>query len=314
VVEILDPAQPKVAVFARQAAPLTGASFTTAHPGSAQYVVAGLAPGIYRVMFGGATLVRTATVVAGDGTLSFVSGSGAISIQGAPAPRPPARQAVILPDAAPVAQAERVESPASCSAEALAPYVADTAHHTIRGISGGEVTTVAGNGLPGFSGDGGPATEARLNAPAAVALDAAGNLYIADTHNHRIRRVSNGVITTIAGDGRPGFRGDGGPAAEAALNLPGGVAADLAGNLYIADSGNHRVRRIIGGTIETVAGSGAVGSSGDGGPASDASLLLPAGVWLDADGALYIADNRGERIRRVSGGVISALPRPCRAQ
>jgi Heparinase II C-terminal domain/NHL repeat len=323
VVEILDPGQPKVAVFARQAAPLTGASFTTGHTGSAQYVVAGLAPGMYRVMLGGATLVRAATVAAGDGTLSFVSGSGAISIQGAPAPRPPVRQAGLLVNTAPVAEASRAVPEGSCSAHTLVPpavdrdgnlYVADTARHAIRRISNGEVTTVAGNGFPGYSGDGGPATEARLNAPAAVAVDAAGNLYIADTQNHLIRRVANGVITTVAGAGRPGFSGDGGPAAEAALNLPGGIAADLAGNLYIADSGNHRVRRVSGGAIETVAGSGAVGPDGDGGPASDASLLLPAGVWLDAEGALHIADNRGERIRRVAGGVISALPRPCRAQ
>jgi DNA-binding beta-propeller fold protein YncE len=170
----------------------------------------------------------------------------------------------------------------------------------------GESRAVAGNGLPGFSGDGGRATEARLNGPSGVAVDGAGVVYIADTGNHRIRRVAGGKITTVAGAGSPGFGGDGGPALAAALNLPTGVAVDGAGSLYIADSGNHRIRRVAGGVIDTVVGTGAVGPGGDGGPAMDAALLLPAGVWLDALGRLYVADSKGARVRKVEGGLIGS--------
>jgi sugar lactone lactonase YvrE len=109
----------------------------------------------------------------------------------------------------------------------------------------GTITTVAGNGTPGFSGDGGPATNASLFNPSGVAVDAAGNLYIADTTNSRVRKVStSGTITTVAGNGTPGFSGDGGPATNASLVYPSGVAVDAAGNLYIADSQNNRVRKV----------------------------------------------------------------------
>src|SRR5437773_2649081 len=170
-------------------------------------------------------------------------------------------------------------------------------------LPGGAITTYAGRD---FSGDGGPATAARLLAPAGVALDPAGNLYIADTADHRIRKVTpGGTISTYAGSGSCGFSGDGGPATAAQLSVPVGVALDPAGNLYIADHDNGRIRKVTsGGTISTYAGSGSRGLSGDGGPATAAQLSSPHGVALDTAGNLYIADSN--RIRKVTpGGTIS---------
>ena len=195
-------------------------------------------------------------------------------------------------------------------------YIADYWNHRIRKVdAAGTITTVAGNGTRGFGGDGGPAVAAQLNRPAGVALDGAGNLYIADLGNHRIRKVgSAGVISTVAGDGTGGYRGDGGPATAARLYLPAGVALDGAGNLYIADYWNHRIRRVdAAGVITTVAGAGSTGESGggfggDGGPATAAQLNRPTGVALDGAGNLYIADLRNDRIRKVdSAGVISTV-------
>jgi uncharacterized protein (TIGR03437 family) len=177
----------------------------------------------------------------------------------------------------------------------------------IRISSDGALTVVAGNGIAGFSGDGGPATSASLNDPQGVAVDSAGNLYIADEHNNRIRKVAGGIITTIAGNGSEGFSGDGGPATSATLELPFGVAVDSAGNLYIADFENSRIRKVSGGTITTVAGNGSVGFSGDGGPATSASLAFPAGVAVDSAGNLYIADSDNNRIRKVTGGTITTV-------
>ena len=167
--------------------------------------------------------------------------------------------------------------------------------------SSGTITTIAGTGEEGFSGDGGPAVSAQLSGPNGVAVDGAGNLYIADTGNHRIRRVNpSGTITTIAGIGGNGFSGDGGPAGTARLSSPSGLALDAAGNLYIADTGNHRIRRVDpSGTITTVAGTGQPGFSGDGGPAVSAQLTAPKGVSVDGSGNVYIADQEDLRIRRV---------------
>jgi len=187
-------------------------------------------------------------------------------------------------------------------------YIADTFNNRIRRVDAttGIITTVAGTGVAGYAGDGGPAINARLNAPVDVALDAGGNLYIADYVNHRIRRVdaSTGIITTVAGTGVAGYSGDGGLANSAWLSYPSGMAFDAGGNLYIADLNNNRVRRVAGGTgiITTVAGNGTAGYSGDGGPATNAWLFGPAGVALDAGGNLYIADLANHRIRRVDGG------------
>ncbi len=158
----------------------------------------------------------------------------------------------------------------------------------------GTITTVAGNGTRGFSGDNGPASNAQLNNPYGVALDSTGNLDIADTGNHRIRKVdTNGTITTVAGNGFPGFSGDNGPASNAQLNNPTGVALDSAGNLSHRGLGNHRIRKVdTNGTITTVAGRAPPGFGGDNGPASSAQLDHPQGVALDSAGNLYIADCR----------------------
>jgi hypothetical protein len=157
-------------------------------------------------------------------------------------------------------------------------YIADWQNNRIRKVSNGVISTVAGTGTRGFSGDGGPATSAQLAYPQSVAVDSAGNLYIADTSNSRIRKVSNGVITTVAGDGRFGFSGDNGPATSAQLNGPVGVAVDSAGNLYIADQVNQRIRKVSGGVITTVAGGGS--SIGDNGPATSAQFANPqASPW-----------------------------------
>jgi len=185
-------------------------------------------------------------------------------------------------------------------------YIADTYNHRIRKVSNGVITTVAGNGTAGFSGDNGSATSAQLNYPYSVAVDAAGNLYIADYGNNRIREVSGGVITTVAGNGTQGFSGDSGPAVNAQLSEPVSVAV-RAGNLYIADFGNNRIRSVSAGLIATAAGNGKLGYSGDGGPATSAELYSPRGVSVDANGNLYIADTYNQRIREVTSGVIFTI-------
>jgi sugar lactone lactonase YvrE len=186
-------------------------------------------------------------------------------------------------------------------------YIADLGNKRIRKVSGGTITTIAGNGAAGFSGDGGPATSASLSAPYGVALDSTGSLYTADNDNNRIRKVSGGTITTVAGNGNLGFSGDGGPATSASLAQPEGLAVDSSGNLYIADTRNHRIRKLSGGTITTIAGNGTPGFSGDGGPATSASLYNPGGVAVDSAGNLYIADSNNNRIRKVSGGTITTV-------
>jgi hypothetical protein len=172
------------------------------------------------------------------------------------------------------------------------------------------ISTVAGTGTAGYSGDGGPATSAQLNAPFGIAADSAGNIYIAEWSNHRVRKVSaSGVITTFAGIGVPGFGGDGGPATQAALNSPEGVAVDAAGNVYIADSFNNRIRKIdTSGVITTIAGNGIPRYNGEG-AAIEAGLNDPSGVVTDNNGNLYIADNSSHRIRKVvlAAGTISTI-------
>ena len=187
-------------------------------------------------------------------------------------------------------------------------YISESAGHRIRRVDRdtGLIATVAGNGERGFRGDGGPATAALLAAPRGIALDSSDNLFIADTGNERIRMLdaSTGAISTVAGNGLPGFGGDGGPATEARLNGPSAVAIDSDGNLYIADWNNQRVRRVdlSSGVIKTVAGTGIHGSSGDGGPATAAQLANPPGVAVDASGNLLIAESGGQRVRRVDAG------------
>jgi uncharacterized protein (TIGR03437 family) len=173
----------------------------------------------------------------------------------------------------------------------------------------GILTLVTGNGTAGFSGDNGPAANAQVSDPQGVAVDSSGNLYIADNTNHRIRKVSNGTITTVAGNGTAGFSGDNGPATSAELDDPIGIAVDAAGNLYIADSGNNRIRKVTNGTITTIAGNGTAGFSGDnsGNGATSAELNDPIGVAVDSSGNVYVADYANDRIRKISNGVISTV-------
>ena len=203
----------------------------------------------------------------------------------------------------------RLDGPGGMAVDALGNlYIADAVNSRVRRVDpGGTITTVAGTGERGFAGDGGPATSATLGHPEDVAVDALGNLYIADTNNWRVRRVDpSGTITTVAGGGTGG---DGGPATSAALEAPGGVAVDALGNLYIAAKYGNQVRRVdLGGTITTVAGVGRYRFTGDGGPATSAALETPGGVAVDALGSLYIADWRDGRVRRVDpGGTITTV-------
>jgi uncharacterized protein (TIGR03437 family) len=170
------------------------------------------------------------------------------------------------------------------------------------------IQTVAGNGIAGSSGDGGSATSAELNGPRGVTEDIYGNLYIAEYYGQRVRKVTpNGTITTFAGNGKQGYSGDGGPATSAELNGPYRVTVDLAGNVYIPDSGNSRVRKVApDGTITTFAGNGSSGYSGDGGPATSAVLNYPEAVAFDSAGNYYIADEAANVIRKVNpSGIIS---------
>jgi trimeric autotransporter adhesin len=185
----------------------------------------------------------------------------------------------------------------------------------------GTVTRIAGNSRHGYSGDGGPATSAQFSMeqivssppylgslPPGLAVDNAGNVYVADNGNSRIRKISpDGIVTTVAGNGTFGFSGDGGPAVNAQLSSVLGLAVDAAGNLLLADSDSHRVRRVApDGTITSVAGNGVCGFSGDGGAAAGAQLCNPAGVAMDHDGNLFIAEIGNNRIRRISpGGIIA---------
>jgi trimeric autotransporter adhesin len=216
-------------------------------------------------------------------------------------------------------------------------YIADHNNNRVRQVdTTGIITTVAGNGTAGFSGDGGPATAARLNTESpyvitpdlalrpfngmSIALDAAGNLYIGDSGNARVRQVdTKGIITTIAGTGVAGFAGDGGRAKVAQLSRPSGLAFDAAGNLYIADGPtsdlipktfiSHRIRKIdTAGVITTVAGTGAAGFSGDGGPATAATLNVPSSIVFDTQGNLYFADGANGRIRKIDkAGIITTV-------
>lgn len=189
-------------------------------------------------------------------------------------------------------------------------YIADANNHVVRKVTpGGTISTVAGNGgVAGFGGDGGLATAAFLDTPTGVAVDGSGNLYIADSHNHRIRKVIGASITTVAGSGTAGFSGDGASAIAANLNLPSAVAVDAAGNIYIADTNNQRVRKVSNGNITTIAGSGDQFYAGDSASATAASLDSPTGVAVDSTGNVYVADRHNQRIRQITtAGTISTL-------
>ncbi len=228
---------------------------------------------------------RAASTAAGTGTLGYTGDNAA-------------------------ATAATVAAPAAVAADNAGNlFIADTQNHAIRRVTpAGTITTVAGTGIAGFSGDGGAATAAQLDTPTGIAVDDNGTLYIADTHNQRVRRVANGTITTVAGNGTAAFAGDGGTATAASLSSPSAVALDASGNVYIADTGNQRVRRVAAAAISTVAGTGDQGFSGDGSAATAATLDSPIGIAVDAAGTLYIADRHNHRIRAVaSTGIITTL-------
>src|ERR1700677_254828 len=176
-------------------------------------------------------------------------------------------------------------------------YIADSFNQRIRKISGGSISTVAGNGTGGYTGDGAAATSAELLGPSSVAVDSSGNLYIADTANHVIRMVTTGgTISTIAGTNTGGYAGDGGPAIDAELEFPTGVAVDAGGNVYIADSGNNVIREISGGNINTIVGANAGQFLND-----------PESVLVDSSGNLYISEQSGYRISKYSNGNLTVL-------
>ena len=190
-------------------------------------------------------------------------------------------------------------------------YVTDNVNNKIRMVtSTGIITTIAGTGIAGFSGDGGAAIFAQLNNPTGVSVDISGNVYIADYYNNKIRMVNSaGIITTFAGTGAQGSSGNGGAATSAQLYGPNGVSVVISGNVYIAENGNNKIRMVTSaGIITTIAGTGTYGSSGDGGAATSAQLASPTGVSVDKSGNVYISDNDNFKIRKVtSTGIITTI-------
>lgn len=211
-----------------------------------------------------------------------------------------------------IATASAIAHPSGIASDAAGNiYIGDSFNHRIRRVTpAGEISTFAGTGAATFGGDGGPATQAQLYHPEGLAFDRGGNLFVADSVNQRIRRISpSGIITTVAGNGIAGWEGDGGPATSAKLFYPTAVTVDSSGNLFVADLLNNIVRKVdaASGVISTVAGTGTAGLSGDGGQATSARLSQPRGLAIDSSGNLYISDSNG-RIRKVNpSGVITTV-------
>jgi sugar lactone lactonase YvrE len=235
---------------------------------------------------------RIRKVVQVTGILSTVAGTGSGGIQGEGGP----------------ATAARVYNPLQMAVDAAGNvYFADYYNDRVRKltVATGILSTVAGSATTAYGGDGGLATAAQLNYPQAVAVDSSGSLYIADSNNNRLRKVSTPVktmqLSTVAGTGTPGYNGDG-EATGAQLYYPQGVAVDSAGNVYISDSSDNRIRKVSGGVISTVAGTGVGGFSGEGGPATAARVYSPLGLAIDGSGNLFFADYYNNRIRKVAVG------------
>jgi sugar lactone lactonase YvrE len=205
-----------------------------------------------------------------------------------------------LGDGGPATSAS-LNTPTSVAVHNNTVYIADSENNVIRAVSGGTITTFAGSGVgaEGYSGDGGPAIAALLNCPRGVAVDANGNMFIADTKNHVVRHVVGGTITTLAGNGQQGFQGDNGLAIAASLDTPSSIAVDLSGNVFIADTHNQRIRKVSAGKISTFAGNGALGFIGEGTPAVNAAFDHPLGVSADGLGNVFITDSNNQRVRRV---------------
>ena len=238
--------------------------------------------------------VRVTSIGAGPRSVGTIAGNGTLSLAGDNGP----------------ATAAQLGVPYAVSFDPAGNmYIADNADDVIRKIDvNGTITTVAGDGRPGFSGDGGQAVNAQLSDPRGVAVDSLGDIFITDTGNQRIREVdASGVIKTVAGTGLAGYSGDGGTATGARINYPRAVAVDGAGDVYIADTANNRVRKFTpGGTISTVAGNGVAGFSGDG-VAVGVSLNLPRGLAIDGSGNVFIADSGNNRVRKLAAGHISTV-------
>ena len=243
---------------------------------------------------------RIRKITAATGVMSTIAGNGTPAYSG---------------DGA-AATSASLYAPIGVAVDAAANvYIVDNGNHCIRKVNAmtGIITTVAGSGVAGFAGDGGLATLAKLYAPYDVTLDTAGNLYIADVSNNRIRKVNakTGIISTVAGTGAAGFAGDGGLATAAKLYQPFSVVVDLAGNMFITDSYNHRIRKVNASTglITTIAGTGTAAYAGDGGAASSAQFNTPYSLALDAVGNVYVSDFNNNRIRKitVATGIITTV-------